>query len=226
MTISSRHSQALIDLSKKKKRILQVSYQRNFMAPHTYARELVKKGKIGKLRGVVAYVTQSWARVGGWRNDPKLSGGGMFMDTGSHLLASTLWITGLEPVEVSAYNDFFGKQVDISTVVAVKFKGGALGTLNTFGNARVHDERIAIHGSEGVIVFHLHQWKVRSVLVNNERMKIPARITERTPDAAFFRWIRNGGKGYERPLFALQVARLSEAAYKSIEQKKPVKVRR
>ena len=150
----------------------------------------------------------------------------MFIDTGSHLVASTLWITGLEPLEVSAYVDNTGKKVDINAVVNVRFKGGALGTLNTFGNALFHDERIAIHGSEGCIVFHLHQWGIKSVLLNDAPLKIPARIKENSPDAAFFRWIRNGGKGYELPNFALQVARLSEAAYKSAQRKEPVRVAR
>ena len=45
-------------------------------------------------------------------------------------------------------------------------------------------------------------------------------------DEAFFGMIRNGGKGYEPADFALQGARLSEAAYRSVAGKKPVKVAR
>jgi predicted dehydrogenase len=141
-------------------------------------------------------------------------------------VASTLWITGLEPVEVSAFMDNAGKDVDINAVVNVRFKGGAIGTLNTLGNARPHDERIAIHGSEGCLVFHMHQWRIQAVLLNDEPMQIPARIKEMSPDEAFFRWIRDGGRGYAPPHFALQVARLSEAAYKSAKLKRPVKVAR
>jgi predicted dehydrogenase len=226
LTISSRHTRALIALAGKQKRFLMVSYQRNYYAPHAYARELVQKGALGELRGVVSYVTQNWVGVRGWRLVPKLSGGGMFMDTGSHLVASTLWITGLEPVEVSAFMDNAGKDVDINAVVNVRFKGGAIGTLNTLGNARPHDERIAIHGSEGCLVFHMHQWRIQAVLLNDEPMQIPARIKEMSPDEAFFRWIRDGGRGYAPPHFALQVARLSEAAYKSAKLKRPVKVAR
>ncbi len=226
LTISLKHTRSLIRQADTKGKILLVSYQRNFMAPHLYARELIQQGVIGDIRGVVSYVTQNWGGVKGWRQVPELSGGGMFLDTGSHLVASTLWITGLEPLEVSAFLDNVDKDVDINMVVNVRFKGGAHGTLNTFGNAKVHDERIAIHGSEGCIVFHLHQWAVKSVLVNDEPMQIPKRIQENTPDAAFFRMIRNGGKGYELPHFALAVAQVSEAAYKSVEQGKPVKVAR
>ena len=226
LTISSGHTRALISKAGEKDRILLVSYQRNFMAPHVYARELIRKGAIGEVRGVVAYVTQNWGGTSGWRLDPVLSGGGMFLDTGSHLVASTLWITDLKPLEASAFLDRVDKDVDINMVVAVRFEGGAYGTLNTFGNASRHDERIAIHGSKGSLVFHLHQWRVKSVLLNDEPLKIPARIREDTPDAAFFRMIRNGGKGYEPPHFALAVSQVSEAAYRSVEEGRPVRVAR
>ena len=158
--------------------------------------------------------------------DPELAGGGMFMDTGSHLVAATLWITGLQPLEVSAFVENAGKAVDINTVVNVRFTNNAVGTLNTFGNASRHDERIAIHGSRGCLVFHLHQWRLKSLLLNDERVKIPARVKETSPDEDFFRWIRTGGKGYSPPLYAVEVARLSEAAYRSAAQKRPVKVAR
>ncbi len=224
LTTASRHSKALISLAAKQKRLLVVSYQRNFYAPHVYARELVQKGVLGELRGVVSYVTQNWGGIRGWRLKPEFSGGGMFMDTGSHLVASTLWTTGLQPVEVSAFMDNAGKKVDINAVANVRFKGGAVGTLNTLGNASRHDERIAIHGSEGCLVFRLHQWRIQSVLLNDEPVTIPSRVKETSPDEAFYKWIRNGGKGYEPPDFALQVARLSEAAYRSVDQKRPVRV--
>jgi len=226
LTVSARQTKALIALADKHKRFLVVSYQRHYCAPYSYVREQIREGAIGELRGVVAYVTQRWGMRMGWRLDPALSGGGMFMDTGSHLVAATLWMTGLEPVEVSAFTDNSGRKVDINMVVNVRFKRGVLGTLNTFGGAGRHDERVAIHGSEGCIVFHLHQWDVKTVLLNDEPIKIPARIKDTTPDAELFRWMRTEGKGYGPPDFALQVARLSEAAYKSAERKRTVAVAR
>ena len=79
---------------------------------------------------------------------------------------------------------------------------------------------------EGSLVLHLHQWRVRSMLLNDEPVDLPKRIQPSTPDAAFFRWIRNGLRGYEPQDFALQVARLTEAAYRSAEENRPVRVRR
>ena len=73
LTISSRHTKALIALAEKKSRFLQVSYQRNYYAEHTYARELIRKGVIGELRGMVSYVTQNWGGIRGWRLDPEVA---------------------------------------------------------------------------------------------------------------------------------------------------------
>ncbi len=226
LTLASRQTKSLINLSDKLKLYLVVAYQRNYMAPYVYARELIRRGELGELRGVVGYVTQNWGSIRGWRLDPNLSGGGMFIDTGSHLVASVLWMTGLEPVEVSAFAENAGKAVDTNMVVNVRFKGGGAGTLNTFGNAAQHDERVAIHGSEGCLVFHLHNWKVQSVLHDDAPLEIPPEISDTTPDQAFFDLIRNDGRGYSPPDFALQVGRFSEAAYRSAAAKKAVKVPR
>jgi predicted dehydrogenase len=215
LTPSARQNQALIDMAARTGRILEVAYQRRFMPEFVYGRQVVRQRKLGQIRGIVGYVTQGWNRAGGWRKDPVQSGGGMMMDTGSHLVAIALWVTELKPVEVAAMIDNCGQPVDINSVVSIRFDNGALGTLNFVGNTARHDERLAIHGSEGCLVYEQHQWRMQAVLLNGEPVKIPAKFKDTTPDAAFLRSIRTGGKGYEPPAFAVEVARLTEAAYKS-----------
>ena len=226
LVIQPAHAKRLLKLAETAQRVLVVAYQRHWMQHFVYARELVRKGALGEVRGVSAYVTQNWLGVGGWRLDPALAGGGMFMDTGSHLVAATLWVTGLRPVSVSALFDNAGKAVDINGAAAVRFEGGAMGTIATLGNAAKHDERLAISGSKGSLVLHLHNWRVRSMLLNDEPVEPPRRIEAATPDSAFLRWIRNGRRGVEVPDFALRVSQLTEAAYRSADEGKPVKVRR
>ena len=225
LTISGNHSKKLLELAAKQKRFLVVAYQRHFFPTYVYARELVQKGKLGKIRSVIGYVTQDWGLAGNWRHVPELAGGGMFMDTGSHLTAAALWVTGVEPTKVSAYVDNRDKPVDLDTVLSAVCKNGAQLSLSYVGCTPRHDERLAIHGSKGVLVLQKHQWQVGQPFLNGEPLSIPARIKEDTPDAALLRWIRNGGKGYEPPAYALQVARLSDAVYKAAKQKKSVNVR-
>ena len=226
LVIQPGHAKRLLGLAHEKRLALVVAYQRHWMSHYVYARELIRRGMLGEIRGVVAYVTQNWLDVGGWRLDRALAGGGMFMDTGSHLVASMLWVTGLAPRILSASFDNAGRDVDINGGLVVRFGNDAIGTLTTTGNASHHDERLAISGSEGSLVLHLHQWRVRSMLLNDEPVDLPKRIRPSTPDAAFFGWIRNGLRNYERQDFALQVSRLTEAAYRSAAENAPVEVRR
>ena len=223
-TIRSDHARNLIALAEKNSRCIMVAYQRFYHAQAVYARELVAKGHIGEIRGVSCYITQNWAGVKGWRADPALSGGGFMMDTGSHLISSMLAITGLRPVEVSAFTDNHGKRVDITSVVNVRFDNGARGTLDFFGNTKVHDECLAIQGSTGCIVLRGHEWEPKPLLVNDAAVTVPARVKTVSPDATFIGWICNGGKGYTPPLIAVDTIKLTEAAYRSARDKKPIRV--
>ena len=182
------------------------------------------RGKLGEIRSVIGYVTQNWGRAGAWRHVPELAGGGMFMDTGSHLTAAALWVSGVEPTKVSAFVDHRDKPVDLDTVLSAVCKNGAQLSLSYVGCTPRHDERLAIHGSEGVLVLQMHQWQVGQPLLNGEPLSVPSRIRDDTPDAALLRWIRNGGKGYEPAAFALQVGRLSDAVYKAAKAGKSVRV--
>ena len=226
LVVKPTHAKELLQLAKQSNRYLVVAYQRHWMREYAYARELVNSGQLGEIRGVMAYVTQNWTNIGGWRLDPDLSGGGMFMDTGSHLVASTLWVTGLHPKSVSATLDNANAPIDINLALHVAFENGAVGTLAAIGNASRHDERLAIAGERASLVLHLHQWGVRSMLLNDEPVEIPKRVRPDSPDEAFFRAIRSGGKHYEAADFALEVSRLTDAAYRSVTRKAPVRVAR
>ena len=225
LVIHAKHANSLIQLASRVECLLVVAYQRHFIPEFIYARELVARGDIGEICGVSGYITQNWEVIDGWRLDPELAGGGMFMDTGSHLVGSMLWITGLRPKRVWATQDRSGRKVDINMVCHVSFDGGALGTLTMIGNAARHDERVMISGTKGSLVLHMHQWGVKSLLLNDEVVVVPRRIRPSTPDAAFFGAIRRGVDSFDQPEYAFQVAQLTEAAYKSASENKPISIR-
>jgi predicted dehydrogenase len=225
LTIKAAHARALLQLAQKHDRVLHVAYQRHHQPEYAHVRQLIARGALGEVRSVIGYVTQAWGVRGGWRCEPELSGGGMFMDTGSHLVAAVFFTTGLKARHVAAVVDCAGQPVDINTAVSVGFESGAVGSISTIGNAACHDERLAIHGSEGCIVMHQHRWQLKSLLLNDEPMQVPRSLTPDTPDAAFFRWIRCRD-GYEPPDYAIQVARFSEAVYESAVSGRRIRVRR
>lgn len=225
LTTTSSDAAKLLRLAEKKSRYLMVSYQRLQQAEYMYGAELIAKGKIGEVRGVSCHITQRWIR-GGWRTVPELSGGGFMFDTGSHLIASTLALTGLRPVSVQALIDLDGSAVDYSASLNIHFENGAVGGLTFLGTTKRHDEIITIHGTEGVISFRQHQWKMVDVLLDNEPIKVPARVKGRAPSKVLFDWMANGGKDYTLPWIAVDTIRLTEAAYRSAEEGKAVALRK
>lgn len=116
---------------------------------HTYsgypmvkeAKELVKKGTIGKVRKVMVEYIQGWLskaeeKTGniqaGWRTDPKRSGAaGCMGDIGTHAAHLAEYVTGLRIQELCADLNTIvpGRALDDDGNVLLKFEGGASGTL-------------------------------------------------------------------------------------------------
>jgi predicted dehydrogenase len=105
------------------------------------ARELVRTGKLGKIRKVVSEYPQGWLSTlleatgqmqASWRTDPKQSGKSNSMgDIGTHALNLAEYITGLKVTELSA---------DLSTMVEGRL-------LDDDGNVLVHFD----NGARGII---------------------------------------------------------------------------
>lgn len=131
-----------------------VSYQRHGMAGFIEIRKRVMSGELGKLLCVNAHLAQDWLNgtKGTWRQDPALSGGGQFNDSGSHMVDALLWTVCQKPVAVCAFMDNRGAPVDIDSVVNVKFDGGAIANLTVLGNTPVWHERHHYWFDHGAIV--------------------------------------------------------------------------
>jgi len=75
-----------------------VAYYRRAMPRFATVKELLDSGRIGQLRAVTVRNERPGqadeAGHGGWRVDPQVSGGGHFVDLGSHLLDLLDWLLG------------------------------------------------------------------------------------------------------------------------------------
>jgi predicted dehydrogenase len=228
LTIRAGHARALIETAKKKRRILHVAYQRHHWPEYRYCRQLALSGKLGQIQSVTGYVSQGWGwrpESKSWRYDPERSGGGMLMDTGSHLVAASLFTSGQKVREVSAFIDNQGMKVDILAAISARFESGAICSLTTIGRASAHDERLALHGTKGYVAVDENGWHVTRSFMNDGPMAVPKSIRPESPDSAFYGWVQ-GKKGHEPPYYAVEVANISEAAYRSAKLRKPVRVAR
>ena len=72
---------------------LHVAYYRRFYPKFVFAKKMLDDGAIGAVLGANLLMRQM-SGSGGWRVDPKVSGGGHFVDVGSHRLDMALFLLG------------------------------------------------------------------------------------------------------------------------------------
>ncbi|MEW6161001.1 MAG: Gfo/Idh/MocA family oxidoreductase [Verrucomicrobiota bacterium] len=132
------------------------------------ARDMIRAGKLGKIRKVVAEYPQGWLatrleatgqKQAGWRTDPKRSGaGGSVGDIGTHAENLAEYITGLKIKELAADLTSFvkGRKLDDDCNVLLRFQGGAKGVLHV-SQISVGEENnlnIRVYGELGGIEWH------------------------------------------------------------------------
>lgn len=90
-------------------------------------------------------------------SDPRLAGGGQGQTQLTHSLALLMFLTGLEPLRVSAFMDGLDAQIDVIDTLAIRFRGGALGAVGSTGAVVPTDHtdtlEYRIYGTEGHLQF-------------------------------------------------------------------------
>ena len=171
------------------------------------AREMIRAGKLGKIRKVVVEYPQGWLatrleasgqKQAAWRTDPKRSGAaGSIGDIGTHAENLAEYISGLQIQELAADITSFvkGRKLDDDGNVLLRFKGGAKGVLHC-SQISVGEENnlnIRVYGELGGIEWHqrfpntMHvKWQDRPMEVYRTGLgylSASAKAATRTPPA-------------------------------------------
>jgi glucose-fructose oxidoreductase len=101
MAVSVAECRAMVAASRAAGRKLMIGYRSRFEPYNRLAIELARGGHVGPTRIITAEHGFP-ARPGQWRLDRALSGGGSLMDIGIYSLNAARYLTGEEPVSVSA----------------------------------------------------------------------------------------------------------------------------
>ena len=135
METSVEKCQQMIDAVKKAGRLLGVGYRCQYDPNHLECRRLAKEKVFGELKSIDAGFSRSITATE-WRMKKDLAGGGPLMDVGIYALQTCRFVSGLEPLEVSAK---FGpvsdqekfKEVEESVDWEMTFPGGLKTTCHT-----------------------------------------------------------------------------------------------
>ena len=132
------------------------------------ARDMVKQGKLGKIRKVVVEYPQGWLatrieesgqKQASWRTDPTKSGAaGCVGDIGTHAENLAEYISGLKISELAADLTTFveGRLLDDDANILLRFDNGAKGVLHC-SQISVGEENnlnIRVYGEKGGIEWH------------------------------------------------------------------------
>ena len=185
----------IIEASDRSKVKLMVGHNQLFFPPIREARRLVES-EIGKPLMLVTRL-HSGFRIGGWRSDAKIAGGGFLMEAGIHNLYVSRFLMG----EAERISSMIGKLspnllVEDLAMVCMEFKNGSYGSLiaNCGGTFPLWDDRTEIIGTKGMVIingveaqimtgppllfYRDGQWKLYC------RKWVPAEMKEEMPEKA------------------------------------------
>jgi predicted dehydrogenase len=225
MACSLVEAEHLIEIAKKANRVLQVSYQRHFEPAFLYIRDAISSGTIGNLTSVTASLYQEWKHLtaGTWRQNPSLSGGGMLMDSGSHIVDVLLWTTGLKPIEVESKMEQHHTPVEQDSFTSIRFENNVVAGLNIVGNAPCWHETYVFCGENGAIFYENGKIVLR---LNGKEPFIPELPQQTTnSDKSFIDAILGHNSVMVPGDFAKEVVKLTERIYQSAGYKSSTSIK-
>jgi predicted dehydrogenase len=114
--------------------VLGTALMMRFHTQHQAALKMVNEGKIGKPVFGRAQLSCWYPPIdGAWRQDPLTGGGGSLMDMGSHCIDLLEMFFGeIDTVSCFISNNVHNYKSEDSAIVSLKFRNGALATVDTF----------------------------------------------------------------------------------------------
>ncbi|OHB53045.1 MAG: oxidoreductase [Planctomycetes bacterium GWF2_50_10] len=165
LAFNMKEANDLEKISKQTGRSFCVTYNYTGYPMVKQAREMIRIGKIGKIRRVVVEYLQGWLatdleasgqKQASWRTDPSRAGvAGCIGDIGSHAENIITYITGLEISEICADLTKFvqDRKLDDDGNILLRFQNGAKGVMlaSQISVGEENDLVIKVYGEKGSV---------------------------------------------------------------------------
>ena len=254
MCTRGAEARELVSLAQERRLHLLVSFGWHYKEFVQEARRRLESGAIGEIQYVLSQMASpnkilltegglGGLGVGEWGEpmfepdpetwaDPKVSGGGFGQAQLSHSLGMLFLLTGLEVAHVYALMSAPGSRVELYDAIAVRFKGGALGTVSGSGTvpAGGFELKLRVFGSEGMLILDCDRARMEVQRHDGQNFKM-----ELEPDAGdytcdgppnnFVDLILGNTQANLSPGWAgARSVELLDAAYRSAQSGRPEKV--
>ncbi len=217
MVCTVAHAHDVINTINASGKVFVLNYQRSYQSEFLYIKQAIASGIYGKVEFVQGLQGQEWLKgvANTWRHDPALSGGGQLNDSGSHMLAILLYITGLTVEKVFGFIDNMTVPVDINSTLSLKFVGGAQGSISVVGNGPSFYEDITIWCSDGAFYMRNGKLEVSDGAGKRFFPAVEDMPQGNNPDNNFINAINGKEEVASTAQWGLRVIELTEAAWDS-----------
>jgi predicted dehydrogenase len=252
MVLQASQAWDLVTRARERGVNLAVGYTYHATEHARLAHELITSGRLGEIIFVSALFAsmvesyyrgapQDYADVFGFPltgpapdtySDPAISGGGQGQTQVTHAMGMVLWATGLRVTEVSAFMQSFDLPVDLVDAISYRLNNGAIGTMASTGSLRPgqpQQQEIRYYGTNGFLLQEL----IHGTLSFHPNEGPPEVFTPLTQDeiypaaatsAALVDLVLGRGENRAPGEVGAAVVEFIEAAYRSVTDRKPVRV--
>ena len=235
LALNSRGVERILAAAQRAGKMVLVANNHRFRTDVQGLDRFVRGGELGKLTGIrsgdyrLAHLTE------GWRLRRAESGGGAFFDLGVPLLDLALWLTDYpDPVRVAAHMER-GKgasAVEQAMIVQIAFASGVVFACDVAGDYVGQEERwwfevLATRGSARMAPLRVVKdlnGRATDVSPSGAAGRESAFIQSYRAELAHFVAVLREESPYEPPSDQVKLLKIVEAAYKSAEEEKEVRL--
>lgn len=235
LALTTKGIDRILAAAQKADRVVQVGHNQRFRSEVQALDAFVRGGELGRLVGIRCGAYKVRRGDAGWRQRRAEAGGGIFLDSGFPLLDLACWLADFpDPLRVSATMDR-GKAasaVEDMMHVQVEFTTGLSLTIDTAWGYVGEEDRMwfELLGTRGTarlsplrVVKELNGRPV-DVSPSGAAARDSAFTMSYRASLAHFIAVISGDAPYEPPVHQLGVWKLVEAAYKSADEKKEIRL--
>ncbi|MDG3005061.1 Gfo/Idh/MocA family protein [Paludisphaera mucosa] len=235
MANTSAECEAMIAACESARRLLMIAYRCQYEPHHREMIRLARSGELGPIRMIEASNGQNQGPADQWRHKKALAGGGSLPDVGIYCLNAARYITGEEPVQVTAQiavdpSDPRFREVEDRISFQLRFPSGVLAVCQSFYSAH-ESRRCRVLAEKGWIdmdpAFAYHGLRMKTSRARDEaELTTAIALPEHDQFALEMDHMARRVAAGERPHTpgeeGLQDIRIIEAIYRAAREGKPV----
>ncbi len=174
LAINVKQAERIVNLAQDKKIPVQVGFCNRFYPSVIKAKELLNNNELGTIQTVKAemYIADVFEEHSGWRYCPELSGGGVLMDFGIHMIDLLVHLFGEIKSVKGTTRKLYSKYVEDEATAEFEFQSGMNCYFETSWSKQEYRKsytRIEIHGDKKYMVITDQTLEINNV--NGEKQE-------------------------------------------------------